>query len=82
MVSSETKKLLAGFPGPLLMHERSAGWTVPSAERVERTLISLAIKAGRLREAGSERHAARALYSKALEFYPNSDELMRALDES
>lgn len=75
----ELEQLFLQFPGPLLLHERMAAWCLPAVERVRRGVIELAIRIGKHCEARNDAAKARTIYLRALDFYPDSVRIYKAL---
>ncbi|ESX83391.1 helix-turn-helix domain-containing protein [Mesorhizobium sp. M0189] len=75
----ELERLFLLFPGPLFLHERIAAWCLPAAERVRRDVIELAIRIGKHCEARNDPGKARTIYLRALDFYPDSVRIYKAL---
>lgn len=73
------EQLFFQFPGPLLLHERSAAWFLPVAERTRRELIELALRIGMQCKARKDAEKARTVYLRVLDFYPDSVRIYKAL---
>ncbi|WP_152601012.1 hypothetical protein [Rhizobium sp. YS-1r] len=81
-ISAERMRVFYSFPGPLFFRQAEPAWAVATAESVRDTYIDLAMRLGQLREAGDDGVQARAIYLRALDYYPESDRLHGALIES
>lgn len=77
--AAELERVFFQFLGPLLFPERVAAWSLPVAERVRSELIDLVIRLGRQYEARGDAGRARSIYLRALDFYPESAILYKAL---
>jgi LuxR family maltose regulon positive regulatory protein len=73
------ERLFRAFPGPLLLHERSRAWSLAAAERVRRDFIDLALRIGRRCEEDRVPDRARAIYRRAIDFYPDAGQVYAAL---
>jgi LuxR family transcriptional regulator, maltose regulon positive regulatory protein len=73
--------VLLDFPGPLLPHDRLASWLLPAAEKLRSRYIDLAIEIGEKCSAQGDGEAARALFLRALDFYPDAISITKALVE-
>jgi LuxR family transcriptional regulator, maltose regulon positive regulatory protein len=80
--ATELDGLFFDFPGPLLLNERLAGWLLPVIERVRREYIDLAVRVGKAREQRNQTADALAVYLRAIDFYPDSSRLHKALIEA
>lgn len=80
--SDRLESVLLDFPGPLLPHDRLASWLLPVAERLRNQFIDLALRIGEQRSAQGDHEGARGLYLRALEFYPESTGIAKALIEA
>lgn len=76
---AELEQVFERFAGPLLLHERSTAWALPTAERVERDLTDLALRAAAALDASDAPLRARAVLVSAREHYPESPRLLPAL---
>lgn len=77
----DKEALLAGFAGPPLPHRAAPSWSMAAADRVRDGLIELADRIGRhWRDHGDTARARRA-WRRALDFYPDSARIWRALIE-
>ncbi|WP_162914228.1 BTAD domain-containing putative transcriptional regulator [Taklimakanibacter lacteus] len=80
--SEKLESVLLDFPGPLLPHDRLASWLLPVAERLRSQFIDLTLRIGQQRLAQGDHEGARGLYLRALEFYPESAGIAKALIEA
>lgn len=67
------------FRAPLLQHERETMWSMPAIERVRRKFIDLTMRVGKRLEERQDLAAARAVYVRALDLYPESERCIEAL---
>ena len=77
--ASDLEHLFLNFSGPVLLNERLAAWLAPVVERVRNQFVDLARRIGQKREAEGKFEGARAVYLRALDFYPHSTRLYKAL---
>ncbi len=60
------------FDAPLLQHEREAAWSLPAVGRVQRAFTDLTMRLGKRLEDRQDLAAARGLYRRAVDIYPQS----------
>jgi len=77
----ELERALRDFPGPLLPHDRLTNWLMPAAERLRSQFIDLTGRVAAERAAQGDDEEARSLYLRALDFYPDSVSISKALIE-
>lgn len=75
----DAETLFHAFPGPLLLHERTASWSLPACERVRRELIDLGLRLGQRLETADQPEKARTIYLGVLDFYPDAGPICKAL---
>lgn len=76
---AQAERLFWNFAGPLFHSLPSTAWSVPAAERVRAELIDLCALLAARAAARGDAPAARSLYLRALEFYPDSERCHEAL---